>query len=213
QEAEERARIDAARAAEKQARREEWTRRLRNVGNIAASIGIITIAAAGADRIVGWSSSGSQSDAAESAEDPVQVDTPRRGESDGAERSEPGVADIGVLPPAVDDSGLDLDEIEVDPVREVELESDRLSMVLRNAVDSYRLTAEEFVTNQRTCADVQAEFVAVDGAWMNYSMARAAELADASLEFDGTRVRRDEELTGLVREIESAFAATGCPRP
>ena len=42
---------------------------------------------------------------------------------------------------------------------------------------------------------------------------RAAELADASLEFDDSRVRRDEELTRLVREIESAFAATGCPRP
>ena len=85
---------------------------------------------------------------------------------------------IGVLPPAIDDSGLDLDEIEVEPIREISLESDGLAMVLRNAIDAYRLTAEEFVANRRSCTDVQNEFVAVDGAWMNYSLTRAAELAE-----------------------------------
>jgi len=84
---------------------------------------------------------------------------------------------------------------------------------LHNAVDVYGITAEEHGLGQRTCADLQSAFVDVDAAWLEYSMKRAGELADANRELDPNRNLRDGELTRLVREVETAFAATGCPRP
>jgi hypothetical protein len=214
QEAEERARLEAAAAAEKQAHREEWTRRLRNVGNIAASIGIIAIAAAGADKIVGWSSGGRDAARVQDVrtEQPA-ASRPAVADDPADDRPQPRVDSLAVLPPAIEDSGFELEEVGAGAVRGPGLESDALAAVLVNTADAYALTAEEFVVGRRSCADLQQAFIEVDGAWLEYSMKRSDELANANQPFDATRVARDDELTDRVREVEAAFAATGCPRP
>ena len=212
-ESEEQARTEEARAVEKQAQREEWTRRLRNVGNVAASIGIIAIAAAGADRIVGWSGSRSIEGARESTADSRATE----GNTRAAESADPDpfVDSLMIMPPAIeiDTAELDLSEVNVAPLQLDATASDPLATVVRNAIDVYGITAEDHGLGEKTCADLQGAFVDVDSAWLEYSMKRAGELADANRELDANRDARDGELSVLVREIETAFAATGCPRP
>jgi len=120
-----------------------------------------------------------------------------------------------IMPPAIeiDTADLDLTEVDVAPLQVDAAPSDPLAAVLHNALDVYAITAEEHGLGERTCGDLQGAFVDVDSAWLEYSMKRAGELADANRDLDPNRNLRDGELTKLVREVETAFAATGCPRP
>ena len=212
-EAEENARIEEANATAKQAHREEWTRRLRNVGNVAASVGIIAIAAAGADRIVGWSGSRSNDDARDNTAD-TRAATRNTTPAESGDR-DPIVDSLMILPPAIelDTAELDLSEVGVAPLELDATASDPLATVVRNAIDVYGITAEEHGLGEKSCSDLQSAFVDVDTSWLEYSMKRAGELADANRELDANRDARDGELSVLVREVEAAFAATGCPRP
>ena len=120
-----------------------------------------------------------------------------------------------IMPPAIeiDTADLDLTEVDVAPLEVDAAGSDPLAAVLRSALAVYSTTAEEHGLGENTCADLQDAFVDVDSAWLEYSMKRAGEFADANRDLDPNRNLRDGELTGLVREAETAFEATGCPRP
>lgn len=184
------------------------------MGNVAASIGIIAIAAAGADRIVGWSGSGAAEETAASTAADTRA-APQNQKPAGSAESDPAVDSLGIMPPAIeiDTAELDLSEVDVAPLHVDAADSDPLATVVRNAIDVYGITAEEHGLGEKTCTDLQGAFVDVDSAWLEYSMTRAGELADANRELDANRNSRDGELTAMVREVETAFAATGCPRP
>ncbi|MFQ5888808.1 MAG: hypothetical protein ACE5JR_02010 [Gemmatimonadota bacterium] len=87
---------------------------------------------------------------------------------------------------------------------------DLLSDAMVEAISRYYGVTVSFDAGRVTCSELQAVYVRVEDAWIDYN-ANGKARVDAPLDSD--RVARDSRLYEGVQDVERLFAQTGCDRP
>lgn len=212
--AEEQAEREKIQVAERQAKREEWTRRLRNVGNVAASVLILVVAIHGAERLIGWAGSSSGDGAPPARVEPgAGIDrSPGNGTASGAGEAGPVAAEsLAIAPPLIEVEPLPIDEEVTSPTPiATPVPLDALADSVSRAVERFADTSRRLAVRAGSCAELQQDFVDVDRAWMEYSL-NGGTLEELAL--DATRTERHRGLALAVRQAEVTFGNSGCPRP
>jgi len=210
--AEEQAERDRDLAVERQAKREEWTRRLRNVGNVAASVLILVIAISGAERLIGWAGpeGNAPTERVESPTDAAGSRTARETPSQGDAGSS-AAESLAIAPPLIEVESLPIEEdVTAPPPITTPVPLDAFADSVSTSVERFAATRRRVGAGSGSCAELQKEFVAVDRAWMEYSLNGGTP---EQLALDATRTERHRGLALAVRQVEVAFGASGCPRP
>lgn len=200
-------------AAEGRAKKEEWTRRLRNVGNVAASVLILVIAISGAERLIGWTQP--EADPARQTDRSTAADAESRTATGSGATLPPPVAtpardSLAVEPPLIEVEGLDL-EAGVSPAPiATPVPLDGFAEAVTRALATYAGSAARFADGSARCGELGGAFAAVDRAWMKY-IVNGGTLGELAL--DATRTERHRGLAREVRLVEKGFAESGCLRP
>jgi hypothetical protein len=203
-------------------RRERLTRWTRQVGNVAASIGIVGLAIFGADRVFRWPEGvGNVPTAAvpgvsttRSAEAHPSEGLSGRVDSFGAAAWGSGAAGapLVVMPPDFEASVPGVADPEI-----VLSEGDsRLSLLdaladsADGAMESFRALVSGFESGAADCDDLKTAYVEMDRRWVAYAVNGVSRL-DGGLDED--RGERHRNLTRGMQRIKLAYEVTGCPLP